>query len=290
MTILALALVVASAIAHAVWNYLSKVARDSTAFMWCWVTLASIIYLPIAIYAAVTNPVPLQAWIYPAGTMALHVVYFACLGAAYDREDLSVVYPVARGTGIALVPLVAGLALGERVSPMGGLSIGVIVAGVVIAHTRGSGWSSLAGLAASFRRPGTQLAVLTGIAIALYSTWDKQGVVLMSPVVYVLFPFLGPSLAGIGLLPRRWPAIRRELAASRAAILAAAVLSPVAYLLVLFALTLSQVSYVAPTREIGIVFGAVLGARALKEGHQINRLLGSAAIVVGIFGLALAAA
>ncbi|HVC32040.1 MAG TPA: hypothetical protein VNL16_00855, partial [Chloroflexota bacterium] len=71
------------------------------------------------------------------------------------------------------------------------------------------------------------------------------------------------------------------------AILAAGILSPLAYLLVLTALTFSQVAYIAPTREIGIVIGAVLGARSLKEPYPANRMVGSALIVLGIFGLAL---
>ncbi len=289
MTLLALALVLASAFAHATWNYLAKSSRDKAAFMWCFVTASSAIYLPGVVYFAVRNPVPPVGWVYAVGTMLLHVGYFTLLSAAYSHEDLSVAYPVARGTGIALVPVVATLLLGERVSPVGGLAIVAIVAGIVVAHTKGSGWQAIVGLARSFRSRGTRYAFLTGLCIAAYSTWDKQGVGLVHPVVYNYFPFLGQALAMAPFALARPGAIQVEVRERKWAILAAGVLSPLAYLLVLTALTFSQVSYVAASREVGIVVGAVLGTVVLKEPHGRNRLLGSAAIVLGVLGLALAA-
>lgn len=286
MSLLALALVLTSAGAHATWNYLAKSAKDKALFTWSFVALSSVIYLPLAAYFAVRDPVPPRGWIYAVGTMLIHVVYFTTLTASYAREDLSVVYPVARGTGIALTPILAALALGERVSLGGGLAIGVIVLGVVVAHTRGRGRAALGGLAHSLRSRGSQLALLTGVVIALYSTWDKQGVSLVVPPVYNYFPFLGEALVVSPYALRRWDGVRREVASRPVAVIAAAILSPLAYLLVLLAMTLSPVSYVAPAREIGIVFGAVLGATVLKEPHGSNRLAGCALIVLGVLGLA----
>ena len=288
MTLLALSLVLASAFAHATWNYLAKSSRDKAVFTWCFVSLSSLIYLPVAAYFAATSPVPPAGWVYVVGTMLLHVAYFTLLSAAYSREDLSVVYPMARGTAIALVPLLATLTLGERVSTVGALSIAAIVVGVVVAHTQGFGGDAFSGLLSSFGSTGSRLALLTGVVIATYSTWDKQGVSLVNPLVYNYFVFLGQSLAGAPLAVRWRKRLRDEVAERKWAILAAAVLSPLAYLLVLVALTFSQVSYVAASREIGIVVGALLGTTLLKEPHGANRLLGSAAIVAGVFGLALA--
>jgi len=288
VTVLALVLVLASALAHATWNYLAKASHDKGAFMWAFVALSSVIYLPVAGYFASASPVPPEGWIYAVGTMLLHIAYFSLLGAAYAREDLSAVYPVARGTGIVLVPLVAAVTLGERVSSAGALAIAAIVAGIVVAHIQGSGWPAIAGLARSFGSKGSRLALLTGVTIAAYSTWDKRGVSLVNPLVYIYFVFLGQALAGAPRALWRWTALRREIRERKGAIVAAAVLSPLAYLLVLVALTFSQVSYVAASREVGIVVGALLGATVLREPHGRNRLLGSAAIVAGIFGLALA--
>ena len=289
MTPLALALVVASAGAHATWNYLAKSSQDKQAFTWCFTALASVIYLPLVIFSLSRGDVPTLGWLFVVGTMLLHVGYFTLLGAAYSREDLAVVYPVARGVGVALVAIVASVALAERISPAGAVSIAAIIVGVLLAYTRGSGWSAIVGLVRSFRSPGSQLALLTGVVIAAYSVWDKQGVMLVSPTSYIYFVFLGPALAGAPFALRRPQALRREIRDGKAGILGAAILSPLAYLLVLSALSFSHVSYVAAAREIGIVFGAVLGTVLLGEPHGRNRLLGSVAIVAGVIGLTVAA-
>src|SRR5579883_2868271 len=116
MTALALTLVLASAVAHATWNYLAKSSRDTFAFTWGFTTVASLVYLPIAIVVSSARPPPASALVFVAVTVALHLVYFALLNASYARADLSVVYPVARGTGIMLIPVGAAFLLGERVS------------------------------------------------------------------------------------------------------------------------------------------------------------------------------
>lgn len=285
MTLLALLLLLLSAGAHSTWNYLAKASGDKTTFTWLFVALSAVIYLPIAAYFGSVYPMPPDGWLYAGGTALLHVAYFALLGAAYARADLSVVYPVSRGTGIALVPVVAGVALGERVSPAGAVAIAVIVVGVLVAHSHGFGRAALGKTVNAFRSRGSLLALLTGLVITTYSTWDKLGVGVVNPLLYGYFPFLGPGLFGAAYLLARRKAAAIEIRRNRRGIVAAAILSPLAYYLVLIALTFSPVSYVAPAREVGIVVGAILGATVLREANARYRLLGSAVIVAGIVGL-----
>lgn len=288
MTAIALVLVLASAVAHATWNYLAKSSRDTYAFTWAFTGVASLVYLPIAIATAWSHPPPLSALAFIAVTVSLHVLYFGFLNASYARADLSIVYPVARGTGIILIPIGAVLILGEHVSGYAAASIAVIILGVVGVHSRGTGWSAVRGLARSIREPGSRLAALTGVIIAGYSIWDKNALSHLSPILLDTGIFVGQALVNAPLMLHwRRPAVRREITERPLAVLAAGILSPLAYLLVLTALTVSRVAYIAPTREIGIVIGALLGARSLKEPYPANRLVGSALIVVGIFGLAL---
>lgn len=288
MTILALALVLGSALAHATWNYLAKSSRDKAVFTWSFVTLAAVIYMPIAAYFAILYPIPPQGWIFPLGTMLLHIAYWSLLGASYAQADLSAVYPVSRGTGIMLVPVVAALMLGERISPPGALSIAAILAGVAITYAGDRIGGHNFGPLCDISSRASRLAVLTGVVIAAYTTWDKQGVSVVNPLVYLLFPYLGQALVGIPNALQHRQTLQRELSHAKVAVLAAAILSPLAYLLVLFALTLSQASYVAASREIGIVIGALLGTVVLKEPGARNRIVGSSIIVAGVFGLALA--
>jgi len=290
MTLLALGLVLASAFAHVTWNYLTKASRDPHAFSWAFTFTAGLIYLPIALVVAVRQPPPARAWLLVAGTVALHVIYFRLLNASYAKADLSIVYPFARGTGLLLTPIGAVLLLGERISFGAALSIGIIILGVLTLHSRGGGIAAARGLVASLAEPGSGLAALTGVVIAGYSLWDKNALTLLSPVVLDTGIFLGQAVVNAPImLARRREAVLDEIRRRPGAILAAAILAPSAYLLVLTALTFSQVAYVSPTREIGIVLGTLLGALNLKEPFRGNRLVGSALIVFGVFGLAISA-
>jgi len=288
MTLLALGLVLASAFAHSTWNYLTKASRDSYAFTWAFTSVAGLLYLPFALLLAARQPPPSSVWFLGGVTVALHVAYFRRLNASYARADLSIVYPFARGTGLMLIPIGAVVLLGERVTTVGALSIGLILIGVLTLHTRGRGIGALRGLLTSLSEPGSRLAAMTGVVIAGYSLWDKTAVGQLNPVVLDTGIFLGQALINAPLvLANRREAVLYEVRKRPRAVLAAAILSPLAYLFVLTALTFSQVAYVAPTREIGIVIGTLLGARHLKEPYPRNRLVGVGLIVTGVFGLAL---
>jgi drug/metabolite transporter (DMT)-like permease len=131
-------------------------------------------------------------------------------------------------------------------------------------------------------------ALLTGVLIAAYTLWDKQAVsaVHIAPLLY----FWGLTTARAILLTplgvARWQTVRQEWMSHRREAFGIAVLSGVAYVLVLIALTVTPVSYVAPTREIGILIGALMGSRWLAEGDASRRLAGAGAMVVGVVALA----
>lgn len=289
MTFFALALVLASALAHATWNFLAKSSQDAYAFTWSFNCVAAVVYLPIAFVVSRGSPPPVFALGYIAVTVGLHVVYFTLLAAAYSRADLSIVYPVARGTGLLLIPIGAMLFLGERISAVGAAAIAVIFLGVLVVHSRGGGRAALGGLLKSLHAPGSRLAALTGVVIASYSLWDKNALTYVNPIVLDAGIFAGLSVvnAPVALLGRR-AAVLWEIRENPRAVVAAGILSPLAYWLVLTALTFSRVAYVGPTREIGIVIGTLLGAHSLKEPYPANRFVGAALIVLGVFGLALA--
>jgi drug/metabolite transporter (DMT)-like permease len=288
VTDLALLLVFVSAFAHATWNYLAKASRDGYAFAWAFSAIAALLYLPVALVVARAQPPP-PSTIYLVGVSAIiHVFYFRLLMASYARADLSVAYPVARGTSLLLVPVGSALILGESVSPSGAAAIALIFVGVLAMHARGSGRAAAVGLVRSLREPGSPLAALTGVSIAAYSLWDKNAVSQVNPIIYDTGIFFGESMV-LAPLMLGWcrSAVLRELSERPGRVVAAAVLAPLAYLLVLQALTFSRVAYVSPAREIGIVVGILLGTRNLKEPYPANRLFGAGLIVVGVFALAL---
>ena len=217
------------------------------------------------------------------GSGVLHAVYFACLQRGYRDGDLSLVYPLARGTGPLLATVAAVVVLGER---PGGLALvgGAVVVAAIL-------W--LAAPAVRAGAPGTSWALATGVTIAAYTLWDKHAVdgLDASPIVYfwatevgivlVLAPFVAHAAGGTrAAFLSSWRVDRRSA-------LAVALLSGFAYILVLYALQLAPVSYVAPARESSVLIGAALGVGVLGEGDRRRRLGCAAAIVVGIAALAL---
>jgi drug/metabolite transporter (DMT)-like permease len=283
----ALALVVLAALAHAAWNVLAKTASGGATFVWLFSALAAAIWLPVAAIALVVDSgraVGLEGIAFMAGSGALHALYFLLLQRGYRDGDLSLVYPLARGTGPLLSTLAALVIFAERPSALALAGGAIIVAAVLSLAGAGGGMRTVAG----DRRRAVAFAVLTGVAIASYTLWDKQAVgpLGIEPVVY----YWGTNVAETALLTpfvaHRRDELRRTLRAHRAQVLGVAVLSPLAYILVLFALAHAPVSYVAPARELSILVGAVAGITVLDEGHPRRRLLAAVAIFAGIVALA----
>jgi len=287
----ALVLVLVAAGAHAGWNVLAKTASGGATFVWLFSSVAVVLWLPAALVAIAVAPgsLGLEGVGFMAGSGALHALYFVLLQRGYREGDLSLVYPLARGTGPLLSTLAALVIFSERPSALALLG-GAIIVGAVL---------SLAGAgdpASSPRTPGRDggrgravgFALATGVAIASYTLWDKQAVgpLGLSPVVY----YWGTNVAETALLTpfvaHRRAEVRRTWHAYRRQVLGVALLSPLAYILVLFALAHAPVSYVAPARELSILVGAVAGITVLDEGHPRRRMLAAAAIFAGIVALA----
>jgi drug/metabolite transporter (DMT)-like permease len=278
-----LVLVAVAALAHATWNLLTKGSRDKVVFLWWTGAAGTVLFLPAVLLAGPAWPGSPEAWLGVALGAALRAAYFAALGAAYARGDLSLVYPLARGTAPVLVPIAAVLVLGERVSPAGALGVAVVAAGVYVLHLPGLArrhlWASLRALAA----PRAGYALLTGLLTTAYSVVDKWN--MASGIPPLLYAYLTIPVAALLLTPvtlGRPATVAAEWRASRGAIAAVAALMTGGYVLVLTALRFTPVSYVAPARELGIVFGTVLGAVVLGEGHLRQRTAGACLIVLGV--------
>jgi len=303
----ALALILVAAVAHATWNLFSKQASvaGASSFVWLMSLTATAAYAPVVLIAVLIDPPRLTGlcWVFMIGTGLLQVGYFLFLQSAYRQGDLSVVYPVGRGTG-ALLAALAGIALlGEHPGAAGLAGIGLVVAGVLVigmpAGRPGRGGSPTLGAerrsgGPGGRPPGSTLralafALVTGTFIASYTLWDKYAVSTLHvpPLLqgYASLPVMALVLAPFALRQRArtalvWRTYRRQVAG-------AAVLSPLAYILVLVALSFTAVSAVAPAREVSVLAGVLLGRRMLGEGQLARRLAAAAAIAAGIICIAL---
>ena len=278
----ALGLVLLAAVAHAVWNLLARRAEEKLAFLWCGTLVTTVLFLPLGVWLLAVTPLPPAAWGVVALSAGLEALYYWTLAQAYRYGELSVVYPIARGTAPIIVPLLAAIFLGERLSWPAAGGIGLVVAGTVLIHTRRLGWPTVSGVAGVLGQLGTRYALLTGLVIACYSSLDKYGVTLAPPLLYGYLLFAGLTLALVPLVSRQWGAVASEWRLRRGSVVLVGILAPTSYGLVLLALTLAPVSYVAAAREVSVVLAVILGAVVLKEGYGRQRLLGSAAIAAGL--------
>jgi drug/metabolite transporter (DMT)-like permease len=281
----ALALVVCAAILHTIWNALAKRAHNQFVFLWSSVSLATVLLLPVGLLRLPAESAPLRGLPFVAASVGIHAIYFYALGRSYRHGDFSRVYPMARGLGVALVPLAALPLLGERPSWLGALGVGLVVLGIVALSVVPS---AVGVSAAGGRGAGTAWALVTGLTIAAYSLVDKAGVTRLHPMPYIALMGLGLSvlLAPVALADRA--ALGREWRLNWRTILVASAMNSTSYLLVLFAFRLSKVGYVVAARELSILFSAFIGSLWLGEGRLAPRLAGASVVLAGVVCVALA--
>ncbi len=292
MSPLALSLVLIAALLHASWNIIAKKAAGSSPFVLLTALLAALVWSPVGAWFA-WGVLPQWGWFEWCLLLAsglTHLVYFNVLLRGHRMSDLTVVYPVARGTGPLISAFGALLLLDEH---MGALGVGGVLAvtGGVFLIAGGPGlWAKANDPAQAARiRLGVGYGICTGALIAGYTLIDGYAVkvALISPI---LVDYFGNLL--------RIPFMLRGALRDRSACLLAwrqqwrhallvALISPLAYVLVLYAVTLAPLSHVAPAREVSMLFAAILGGRLLGEGARGWRIAGAACIAAGVAGLAL---
>jgi drug/metabolite transporter (DMT)-like permease len=284
MTLIALSLILISAIAHATWNFLAKRTVNQELFIWLMIISIGILLLPLAIILLMSDPVSGPGWWFIVGTIILHAIYFVLLARSYTHADLSLVYPIARGVGPALVPILGVFILSEIVAPLAIVGIITIICGIFIVYWWGQFSKIIRDPLRLFRDTGMRYAILTGIVNAVQSIWDKVGVSYVNPFLYMYLLALGGAivLAPYMLGAHGIKAVQIEGRANLKIIPVAGLLMFLAYGLVLLTLQFTQVSYIIPAREIGIVIGVALGSILLKESFGKGRIIGSLLIALGV--------
>jgi drug/metabolite transporter (DMT)-like permease len=285
----ALLLVVLSSFLHAAWNYLTKRAQDRIAFMYLIFVASPLIWL-VPLVWMLTHGISIGPWYLPVAGGFFQALYIIFMARGYECGDLSQVYPLARGLGPGLIALIAWPLLGEKLSALGGLGILAIMGGGFLLHTETSGdlvngnaWRNLC-------RPASRFAITAGIFISAYHIIDKAGSIrAATPFAYLcamnccLLLFLTPFTFRY----RRWAAISAEWRRSWPWILVVTVFCFVAYFMVVLAMRLAPVAYVAALRNISILLGVGLGLVMLKEQGARWRLAGASLMLAGITAIAL---
>ncbi len=277
----AVAMVLFAAVAHAAWNLASKYKRgDTLLFVWAYCCASALWCVPIGVAFIVNGAQKLDWWLVVGAAVSaiLHIAYSLTLQAGYDRAELGLVYPVARGTGPMLTMLLAVLLLGESLTTVTVLGALLIVTGIFV--VAGNPFRS------GSHRPmqGVLWGSATGAAIASYTLWDSYSVTSLhlTPVSYYAGTLLLQSLALTPIALRRRHRIKATLRTDAVPILVVAVLSPLAYILVLTAMQSAPVALVAPLRESSIVIGALLACWLFGESHLPRRIAGAVVVLAGI--------
>jgi drug/metabolite transporter (DMT)-like permease len=283
MTALAIGLALMAAALHGTWNALVKVSGDpiasfrratlvagaiaTIAFVPAWLLLGRPAISPAAVGFCVISSL-------------LETLYLWLLSAAFRRGELSAVYPIARGSAPLLSVVVGLIVLGERLGPLQLSGVGLLLAGILaVTLSQATGRATLP-------------ALLTGVAIAAYTTVDRVGVRLTTPWIYgwLLFTLMAIELPLTLWLGRLFGLYRPPSAAAgpswrQALVIGAFFLA--GYVLVLTALSLAPLAIVAPVRETAVVAVAVWGVWRLRERSRIPiKLAGAVATLAGIALLA----
>ena len=275
-----IALVALAAIAHAAWNLaIKRTGASGAVFLWLTFLLGALLFAPIGVTAIVESG---TAWL-PLAVVsgALQVGYFFLLQHAYRQGDVSVVYPLARGTGPLLSVVFAIILLGERPGIHEIVGAAVVIGGVVTIGLAGIRGSRL-------HLPGVLWGLAVGVIIAVYTLWDSNAVINggMPPLGY----YWAVVAAALFLTPaalRQRAAVLPTIQRHWLVIVIVGVLSPLAYVLILLAVQLAPVSVIAPAREVSVVLVSLAGWLWLKEKHPVQRLIGAAIVLLGVALLAL---
>jgi drug/metabolite transporter (DMT)-like permease len=292
MPLSALAMVIVAALLHAFWNIVAKKTGGNKHFVLMGGLLLAVFWAPAGLWLG-WHEVPQWGWMqwtFVSLSGFTHLVYFKVLLKGYRVSDLTVVYPVARGTGPLVSSLLAVAVLGEALTLRGVAGVLCVCGGVFII----AGGSALLRAAhdpvqRARVHAGLRWGAATGLTIAVYTVLDGYSVkrLLIGPILIDYFgnlvrlPFMMPTLLRD---PRGFVDAWRRYK-WHAVVLA--LVSPLAYILVLYAVRLAPVSHVAPAREISMLFAALIGGRLLGEGDRGQRMLGAVLMACGVALLAL---
>jgi drug/metabolite transporter (DMT)-like permease len=271
---------------HSVWNFLAK--RSLNKYVFLWLALVAGVAIFMAPFLWLYSGLSSKIWTLVLVSGVLEAFYFVLLGTSYEKGDLSLVYPIARGSAPIFVTAFSLIVLKEHLSLLGLVGILGIVSGIVYLHVRHRSSGGFSSAFSLLRNSSSRLALLTGLTTACYSVVDKVAMRQVDARLYIYLVFL---VAAVAMSPFMFiwsvPAIREEWISNKKTIVGVALLFFGAYYLVLHSLARSKVSYVASVREVSVVFAVLIGVFVLREPFGRQKVVGSCLIFAGILCIAL---
>lgn len=287
--ILAILLILASAVMHMAWNMLLKQCTDRLVSIWLFLLVGVIVFLPFGVLlgdttVAVTG---FQVAMFALSGF-LKAVYFVLLGYLYETGDFSKAYPIARAAHV-FVPFLAFVFLGEPLRPLVLFGVFILWIGILFVNMPRLHTDALQETLSELRGSHSLFALLTAAIVALYSIVDTAAVADMDPLLFLPLMFFSCLVfLGLHIVRVRTPqAIAAEWQRHWSAISGIALLNFGGYLLVLFAMGMTSVSIVVSVRQVSIVLAVAAGHRLYQEPAVMPRLVGASFIVGGIIVVSL---
>jgi drug/metabolite transporter (DMT)-like permease len=293
VSLIAFALIILAAFLHATWNLFAKVSKDMIALMW-WATVLGVLGYGVWLLIGPSIYLGEGSWLPFLVSAVAETGYFITLVRGYSQGDLSLVYPISRGSAPIFAVLLSALVLGEKLPWFGYFGIGLMVIGIYVASLPLGGgrrdfWATTV---APFRNVAVGWSLASAIFIAIYSISDKIAVNATPPLIYNWWVFVGNAVLWMPLVWRRFPSRRNfdELSGNSLGVVATSVMMVGAYAAALVALALTSASYVVAGRGLSVVISAFFGSLVLKEGFGTARIMGATLMVVGLAMMAFAPA
>lgn len=286
MTALGFILILFSAVCHATWNYASKKVKSDSAFIWLFSIISSIIYFPIVVASLFFYETNFQPHfiVFIVGSAIIHSIYFILLNKGYRHGNLSVIYPLARGTGPLFSTIIAIVLLKESVSFEALIGIILIISGII----------SIAGdprtiLSSIKKDKSLMYAFLCGLSIASYTIFDKiaVSVIMLPPILLDWLSNLGRVVLLTPYALSRKNQVKQLFLHHKKEAFTVAILSPLSYILALTAMVSIPVYYVAPVRELSILIGTFFGVKFLSEKLTKIKLVGICLMTIGVITISL---
>ena len=277
MPLLAIVLLLVSAVLHTSWNLLIKQSEDKYIVTWWMVTIGGVFAIAALFF---TGLPPRHMWIFAFISIFVEATYFVTLSYAYHDNDFSLIYPVARGSAPAFLALWSFLFLHEKLTTGGTLGLAFIIGGLLIIGINTLTQAHVTHL--HFK--GAGVAVFIALLISIYTTIDgaavRDGFAL--PYVMSMFAFVPIPITPFIFREYKWARIKNVLISQPIRVPLAGVLGVLAYLMAVYSYSIAPLSYAGSIREVSVVFGAFAGWWFLKEKMGGIRLLGAIVIFAGI--------
>ena len=276
MQTLVFCIVLFAAFTHAFWNFAAKKVSGNFTVFWYGHIIVSILLLGVTAYLLAARGFNREGLPFLAISAAAHLVYYITFLYTYSKSDISSVYPISRGTGVAGTSIFSYFLFHETISQLAAIGIALVFSGIMLI-----GFSSYQ--SRRLDKKTFLVALLTGFSIVIYSLTDNQGVARINPVIYLnLINLL--ALTPLAILANRG-GVKKSFSVFKANMKYALIMgfgSVGTYLIILFAMTLERASYIVSVREFSVVIASLLGFIFLKEKPGALKIIGILCVTAGL--------